>query len=422
VRATSLVAATVLALSTAGAAPPVKWTVMVFMNGDNDLEPDAITDFKEMAQVADNPLINVIVQFDRIPGHTAEYGDWTQTLRFRIRQNLVPTKENALEDIGEANMGDPAVLRDFVRWGKTKFPAEHYMLVIWDHGQGWRLMLERALDRQKSGGSKPASFPTTYRCVSYDDTNNDQLYNSEIQDALANEKIDVIGFDACLMSMVETSYAMRKAARVLVGSEELEPGEGWQYDDWLGKLCARPTMTPRELGRLLVDSYARTYVDADPKTTLSAIDLTKIDNLAKAITAFSDELMRKCPTQFAQIKTARSECATYSPQDNRFFHVDFARFCERIGANSPDQQLRRLAEAARVAVKQSVIANYAGRERQGNFGSNGLAIYFPESKTVYANDALEQGGYQKNNTFYPVAFVKEQHWADFLHTYWDKVP
>ena len=354
---------------------------MVFMNGDNTLEPDGIIDFKEMAKVAENPQINVVVQFDRIP-----------------------------------------VLRDFVRWGKKKFPAEHYMLVIWDHGQGWRLMLEQALAKQKSGHAKPAPFPTTYRSVSHDETNNDQLYNSEIQDALAEEKVDVIGYDACLMSMVETAYAMRKAATVLIGSEELEPGTGWQYEDWLGKLCARPTMTPQELGRLLVESYERTYADRDEKRTLSAIDLTKIDTLARATTPFSDELIGKCATELEQIKTARSECATYAPNDNRFFHVDFARFCERINANSHDQELCRLAKAARDAVSQCVIANYAGRERQGNFGSNGLAIYFPESKTRYANDELEEGGYQKNNTFYPVAFVKEQHWADFLHTYWDKVP
>src|SRR5712664_4180367 len=106
------------------AGPVAKWTVMVFMNGDNDLEPDAIRDFEEMAKVASDPAVNIVVQFDRIPGYSNCYGNWTQTLRFCVKQNLAPTKENAVEDIGEANMGDGTVLRDFVRWAKAKYPAE----------------------------------------------------------------------------------------------------------------------------------------------------------------------------------------------------------------------------------------------------------------------------------------------------------
>jgi hypothetical protein len=42
-------------------------------------------------------------------------------------------------------------------------------------------------------------------------------------------KIEVLGFDACLMNMLEVAYEMSSYAKFIVGSEELEPGKGWPY-------------------------------------------------------------------------------------------------------------------------------------------------------------------------------------------------
>src|SRR5262249_455391 len=124
-----------------------EWTIMVFMNGDNNLELYAIKDFLEMAAINYNPLVNVVVQLDRIPGETDAYGDWENTLRFKLTQGMTPTEENALSPQEsklpkgkEINMGDPAALSSFVEWAQKKYPANRYMLVIWDHGDGWRLL------------------------------------------------------------------------------------------------------------------------------------------------------------------------------------------------------------------------------------------------------------------------------------------
>jgi hypothetical protein len=72
-------------------------------------------------------------------------------------------------------------------------------------------------------------------------------------------------------------------------------------------------------------------------------------------------------------------------------------------------------------LKKMVIHNYAGKKRQGNFGSRGLAIYFPHSNKAYQSDP-DKDGYQKGNNNYPVEFVQTQTWADFLHAYFAKVP
>lgn len=200
---------------------------------------------------------------------------------------MEPLPKNALEDIGEANTGDGKTLADFVVWGRQKFPARHFMLVIWGHGQGWRFFIKSLAKRQRlvarsrgfetkdsadslraaavqvrNGNGVAAATGQTapfrsapgdaYRSASNDETNQDVLYNREIEDALKaalnGERLDIIGFDACLMAMVETSYALRDVAAYLVGSEELEPGPGWKYDDVLAAIVANPGQDAKTLG------------------------------------------------------------------------------------------------------------------------------------------------------------------------------
>lgn len=125
-----------------------KWTILVYMNADNDLEGDGIDDFIEMAEVINSDQINIVVQFDRIAGYSDRFGDWTGTARFHVKNGSTPTVEEALLDPDEKvsmvpkekNMGDPEILKDFIRWGKETFPAEHYILVIWGHGAGYRVL------------------------------------------------------------------------------------------------------------------------------------------------------------------------------------------------------------------------------------------------------------------------------------------
>src|SRR5688572_4928466 len=114
----------------------VPWTVLVFMNGDNNLEEYAIKDFLEMAAVGSSDSVNVVVQFDRYKpegsgrDYNTSYGNWGQTLRFRISKGMTPLRQNALKGFEqEADMGEGATLRDFVRWGQDSYPARRYALV-----------------------------------------------------------------------------------------------------------------------------------------------------------------------------------------------------------------------------------------------------------------------------------------------------
>lgn len=458
----AVIALVLTSVSTASNAQ-AEWTILVYMNADNNLEPDAFTNFNQMVKVGSTPQVNVVVQFDRIAKYYHTTPDWSQTLRFLIKKDTQPLPKSALQDMGELNMGDGAVLADFVQWGKKTFPAKKYMLVIWDHGQGWRLFaanlaqrkrsieLSRALpldlnatslkaasvllrnaDGQASPEGQTAPFRSapgsSYRSASNDETNNDVLYNREIADSLkavlGQEKLDVIGFDACLMAMVESAYAFRDIGKYMVASEELEPGAGWNYEAWLSALVANPTQDAKTLAVATVAAYAAAYPDGTgdgPDTTMSALDLSMTDGLSNALSQLSESLITKLNQELQSVIEARSAVSTYAPGYS-FYHVDLQQFLTELRKRTKDSEVRVKIDAVLAAISSSVIAHHAGADRMGNYGSNGIAIYFPASQHQYVGDPYSEGGYEKGNTYYPVQFVQNFKWTDFLHAYWSRVP
>ncbi len=490
-----------------------EWTVMVFLNADNNLEADGLKDFLEMSSVPDNAAVNIVVQMDRWdgigPGSSTAYGDWSTTTRFKMKNGLKPLLANGT-DVGEQNMGDPQVLSNFVQWSMQKYPAKKYMLVLWDHGDGWRLLAaEQAkilndslalavfqnykikneiLDHYTSNylKSQPANkafytkkyahtfinpdekitatnffaeyidkghaisvedlflltkndtvnnMPANavsalepHRGISHDDKSRDKLYNREIQDALQNllgqNKLNVIGFDACLMSMVETAYALRKVATVMVGSEEVEPGTGWDYSKWLGKLVSNPTINETELGKIMVSSYKDTY--PYDEVTLSATNISNSENLAASISQLSEKLITVLPTETTNLQKARTLCRAYT-YEYGFFGIDIKTFLLQYKKTCQIPEVITLIDNVIAQINTMVISYYATPERAyienlPSYGSFGFAIYFPESGSLYNNDPRAEHGYEENNLLYPVEFVQNHKWDNFLKEYFKHVP
>ena len=153
--------------------PPVpnipEWTVMIYLDADNNLESAGINDINEMEMVGSTTEVNIVVQADRIPGYDISNSDWTNTRRYYITQDSDPMRINSqFNDLNELNMGDPKTLVDFASWAVTEYPAEKYLLVIWNHGGGFRA---------------PAY---TTRDIAWDDTNGkDKITMPELEYALS---------------------------------------------------------------------------------------------------------------------------------------------------------------------------------------------------------------------------------------------
>ena len=139
-----------------------QWTWLVYMAGDNNLEGAGRDDLAEMKQVGSTADVNVIVQFD-----TEE----NKTTRYRVEKN----KLKAVQQMPGVDCGDPKVLTQFIQWGFKNYPAQHYLLDVWNHGGGWEnlpadynydaLRLAKPLAAAKRYRIKRALFRTTVKKI-----------------------------------------------------------------------------------------------------------------------------------------------------------------------------------------------------------------------------------------------------------------
>ncbi len=423
-----------------------KWTIMVYMNAKNNLECAALDNFADMATVGSNANVNLVAELGR-PKQTygcADDNPWSGVLRFHIKRGQRPVPENAIGNDAvpssrDLDMGSAETLSDFVNWSMSKYPAKHYVLIIWNHGQGWRFQTAlkrddklnaargRALskDFHSLAGTlgKMQSSVGGYRSVSFDEDSGNFLYNSDIEISLKKllkaQKLDVLGFDACLMAMLETAYAMRDVASVLVGSEELEPEAGWNYGDWLRKLNRNPAATDgKSLGKILIQSYQREYRDR-LRTTLSAVALDGAEAIADRLSELSDIMKQNLNTELQTIRNARAGCQNYGKAAKVPMHnpVDLSCFLSNVSVVSSNDTLVRKASEVQHAIDSAIVANYASSRIQEGYGSHGISIYFPSSKANYESDVPDNAGYVKGNQDHQVDFVEHQRWADFLSVY-----
>jgi len=391
------------------------WTFMIYLDSDNNLESAGIDDFLEMATVGSSAGIKILVQMDRIPGFTNSHGNWTGTRRFLVQAGDTPSS-SPIQDLGEQNMGDPAVLQDFVEWGVNNYPSEYYALVIWNHGGGWRERMDSREGQAREALSRGDSEPATARAVAWDDTDNDSLYMKEVQTALEGAKdrfntlikLDVVGFDACLMQMIEVAYAVRNAASYVVASEELEPFDGWPYDTLLQALELNPTMVPSDLGGVIVSEYADSYSGSG--ITQSEVDVSKLADVVARLNDFTSV----ANTEWAMLKTARLAAREYPYSRG----VDLRDFADRVSASASSPTIRTAALELRDAVDAFVLAEEHSPDMSGSYGA---AIYFPATLAQFNADP-DHPAYDESNTFMPVDFVNHASWDNWLKDYYSNAP
>jgi hypothetical protein len=182
---------------------------MVYSTADCDLEGFQLGYMIKMASVGSTADVNIVVQMDRIDGFVSSYGDWTDCKRFYVTQGLTPASENAIDSLGEVNMGDPDTLLGFLTWAIQEYPANRYFAMIIGHG--W---IDGA-------------------CFDWS-SNHDALTSLEIQWALKQVKnttgveVDVIGFEACQQSALEIAYEIGDYTDVIIASEEVSTH--WPYN------------------------------------------------------------------------------------------------------------------------------------------------------------------------------------------------
>ena len=386
------------------------WTVMVYMDGDNNLEGAAIDDFNELEDAGSDANVNIVVQIDRISGYDSSNGDWETTRRYYVTPDAngydATIVSTLISDLGELNMGHPNTLIDFVNWARTTYPADYYLLVLWDHGDGWKT---RSAQVTQKGALTRMVKREPLKGVCYDDTDSDYLTTPDLDTALNSittggaAPVHVVGFDACLMAMLEIGYEISPYSSYMVGSEESEPSDGWDYQATMNWLVANPTSTPAQVASQIVTDYMNFYGFGGFETQ-SAVDLSQVAAVAAAVDTLAIDLTSNITTYFYDILDARDQVEEYMDAD----FIDLYHFAQLIQSEIPDPVIQTDAQNVMNAVLAAVINEGHGA---ANANSYGISIYFPYG--LY--DYLSRYETETN-------FAVNTQWDEFLTTYYNTIP
>lgn len=348
-----------------GSTPATGWTVLVYMAADNDLEQFAVQDLKEMAAAGTGAGFKIVVQADRAAGYSAEpvlnMANWTTAKRLQVGNGSV----TELADLGEIDMASASSLAEFVRWGITAHPAAKYMLVLWDHGGGWTGF---GADFMPSVGNVQHNWMALPSISSGIATGLQQAGVS---------KLDVIGFDACLMATVEVAESMKAYGRYLLASEELEPGHGWDYRAMNGAAALDGVSLSKKIAdgfKAQADSFGR-----GASITLSVVDLGQLAPIEAAMSSLAAHYGTATAMSpvVAAVAQQRASVLAFGadPDPARATNLVDAR-----GLLAPLTLLGSDAAALEAAISGAVLYQVKGT---ATASATGLSIYLPPASLYY---------------------------------------
>jgi hypothetical protein len=364
---------------TAVAAPPApraKWTVMVYISGDNNLEDYVVLDLEnELAPTGSSTDVQVVALADRGSGYDASRGDWEQTLLYHVTPGLIADEASAVADWGERNFGDPQTLIDFVTWTRANYPADHYALYLWGHGWNWH---------------------PDY--VMQDDTDEDTLDMEEVKAALpAIGFIDMVGFDGCNMASIEVQMLWHGHATALSHSQEWVGWEGIEYDVVLERLVANPDMSADQVAIVSTQSAS-----SDKTWSAVAVD-GRLDALLTAVNDWSIALNNGLPVYRKQYDRAFGATRSFwqAPMDKDLY--DMASEIKRL-VSDPDIKAR--SQAVMDAIDDVVLYE---RHVNAYADVHGITIYHI-AKATEKDDDYE---YYRST----IDFALQTAWDEFLDAY-----
>jgi len=361
-----------------------EWTIMVFVNGKNNLEKFALRDVNEMEMIGSTDKVNIVVELGRMAGFDSSDGDWKGVRRYLIKKDNDTSKITSpvVQDLGKKDMGDYKSAIDFGKWAKANYPAKKYMFIFWNHGAGWI----------KSKGIYSA------KGISYDDETNNHMDTPQMAKVLKEiGGVTVVGSDACLMQMASVAYEFKDYAKVIVGSEQPIPGAGYPYKGFMKMLAMRGSqIDAAAFGKILVGGYGTQYRNKS-NITLSAIDSSKLPGFISRLNSWAG-LMMSDKESFKIISKA-NVLKEVTRMDSLDSSRDLVHMIHTI--NKQDGVSQRIKDAGNAledyVTNNLVIANYAS-ETEENFG---LAIYLPDLR-------------YEANPYETLQFSADSRWSEFI--------
>jgi len=370
-------------------AEGAEWTIMVFINGKNNLEKYALLDLNEMEMVGSTNKVNIVVEMGRMSGFDSSDGDWKGVRRYLVKKdnNFKSVTSPVVQDLGMIDMGDYKEVIKFGNWAKQNYPAKKYMLILWNHGAGW---------------IKSVKAQTASRGISYDDQSGNHIDTPQMASILKEiGGVDVIGTDACLMQMAEVDYEIRQYANYIVASEETEPGDGYTYNTFLAPVIAKPTMAAPTLAKTAVDAYSDHYQSGNGGYTQSYVKSDGMPQLLKLVNEFAYAVTQA--NDVVAAKYARDNAVKFAYPENK----DLYDFTSLLISKSTNADVKAKGQALMNHITGTLVGHSRSKDEPGSYWSEanplsrakGIAIYLPTSAVPSSYQEMQWAKYSNWDEF-----------------------
>lgn len=365
------------------ALPKRKWAFMAYIAGDNDLSDYALLDVTEMCKEGASSNSHVTVQIDT-------QGDFDGLVRYEITEPDATGKayRTVIERKPEEDSGSPECLKSFLKFALERYPADQKIGVVWSHGSG---------------------FKGKARDAGYDYTSGKSMDMNEIVSALKkgginkNNKLTILGFDACLMAMIEVAHHFNEHAEILVGSQQTEPGNGWPYDKVL-KLINNSN-SKEVVAKGIVDAYIAYYKQShESEVTQAALDLSKTNAVITALHELGIYLKQNLQGIKGRLNKVRMQSQNFEYAD----YIDLINFTANLSKTINEPTLKRLCSQLIKAAESCII--HSGNYGQSMKNAYGLSMWFPGSRQMYLDNRAKYKKLKCN--------ARHFGWTDFLDEYY----
>ena len=319
----------------------------------------ASADISELTSGVWGDNIQIVIQTGGATHWTNDLINPNRTQRFLYKGG----KFTEVADLPLQPASEPDTLAGFLRFCRDEYPADHNMLVLWDHGGGpFGYGQDSIFGQMLSLKNIREALSSVYRPNS------------------AKPAFDIIGFDACLMGCLEVTHALEGFASYYCLSEEVIPGDGWDYAPWLQALTDDPTMSPAQVGRKIADSYTDYYVTQninvpmlENNTTFSVIDASKASELYDAYSALCRAQLVDAVQDLgvlADIGRCGVRATRYGVNHANVFNTaDLGNYVDYTIDSYPEQSSR-----IKDLIKEAVLYH---RDSGTLSDSTGMAVYIP---------------------------------------------
>lgn len=328
-----------------------KRTIMIYMIG-SDLESKYLAGTKDIDEIIDSSInyndVNIII-------YTGGTKKWHTDKIPNDKQGLFEINSSGIKKIKEFDNYESILEKNnllyLLNYGYEHYDSEYYDLILWDHGAG------------------------PIYGYGYDEYNKtDSMSINEIKSALnsspfiGDNKLEIIGFDACLMSSIEIASSLSSYANYMVASQEFEPGSGWDYK-FLEKIDKN--VTSQDFGKLIIDSFDSYYENKKytKGISLSLLKLSKIDNVLKYIEELFTKIDQDLIIDYSSITRTRSNSKSYGRTSSDYYY-DLIDLNDLL-LNMPDKYTKEVSNL------KSSLSDLIIYQKTDLESTNGVSIFFP---------------------------------------------